>query len=118
MRAQALPTCCGLSITRASRCRGSSSKALTSVSAAAAARLPVIEPPVLMYRERSAVAGEGTALKIGNTVSVADVWTEISQPPYFVAYHGASLRTSISPSLPAPDSNGQRSVRQKPDCRR
>ncbi len=48
-----------------------------------------LEPPVLMYRERSAVAGEGTALKIGNAVSVADVWTEISQPPYFVAYHGA-----------------------------
>jgi hypothetical protein len=46
-------------------------------------------PPVLMYRERSAVAGEGSALKIGNKVSVADVWTEISQPPYFVAYHGA-----------------------------
>ena len=48
-----------------------------------------IDPPVLMYRTRSAVAGEGTALKIGNTVSTADVWTEISQPPYFVAYHGA-----------------------------
>jgi len=48
-----------------------------------------LEPPVLMYRQRSAVAGEGSALKIGNTVSVADVWTEISQPPYFVAYHGA-----------------------------
>ena len=48
-----------------------------------------LAPPVLMYRERSAVAGEGSALKIGNVVSVADVWTEISQPPYFVAYHGA-----------------------------
>jgi hypothetical protein len=48
------------------------------------------EPPVLMYRGRSAVAGEGSAIKIGNTVSTADVWTEISQPPYFVAYHGAS----------------------------
>ncbi|MGC2401485.1 MAG: hypothetical protein WA510_16940, partial [Acidobacteriaceae bacterium] len=48
-----------------------------------------LQPPVLMYRERSAVAGEGSALKIGNKVSVADVWTEISQPPYFVAYHGA-----------------------------
>src|SRR3984885_3548414 len=48
-----------------------------------------LEPPVLVYRTRSAVAGEGTALKIGNTVSTADVWTEISQPPYFVAYHGA-----------------------------
>jgi hypothetical protein len=48
-----------------------------------------VEPPVLVYRTRSAVAGEGTALKIGNAVSVADVWTEISQPPYFVAYRGA-----------------------------
>jgi len=48
-----------------------------------------VEPPVLMYRGRSAVAGEGTALKIGNTVSTADLWTEISQPPYFIAYHGA-----------------------------
>jgi hypothetical protein len=48
-----------------------------------------VEPPVLMYRGRSAVAGDGTALKIGKAVSVADVWTEISQPPYFVAYHGA-----------------------------
>jgi hypothetical protein len=48
-----------------------------------------IDPPVLVYRERSAVAGEGTAVKIGDKVSVADVWTEISQPPYFIAYHGA-----------------------------
>ena len=48
-----------------------------------------LAPPVLVYRERSAVAAEGTALKIGNTVSAADVWTEISQPPYFVAYRGA-----------------------------
>jgi hypothetical protein len=48
-----------------------------------------LEPPMLMYRERSAVAGEGSALKIGKTISLADVWTEISQPPYFVAYHGA-----------------------------
>jgi hypothetical protein len=48
-----------------------------------------LEPPVLMYRGRPAVAGEGTALKIGKAVSVADVWTEISQPPSFVAYHGA-----------------------------
>jgi hypothetical protein len=48
-----------------------------------------LDPPVLMYRQRSAVAAEGTALKIGNAISAADVWTEISQPPYFVAYHGA-----------------------------
>ncbi|HEX4157962.1 MAG TPA: hypothetical protein VHY79_05765 [Rhizomicrobium sp.] len=48
-----------------------------------------VDPPVLMYRGRSAVAGEGSALKIGNTVSTADVWSEISQPPYFIAFHGA-----------------------------
>src|SRR5271156_36663 len=48
-----------------------------------------IDPPVLVYRERSAVAGEGAAVKIGNKVSIADVWTEISQPPYFIAYQGA-----------------------------
>jgi hypothetical protein len=47
------------------------------------------DPAMLLFRERSAVAGEGSALKIGNQVSTADVWTEISQPPYFVAYRGA-----------------------------
>ena len=48
-----------------------------------------IHPPVLMYRERSAVAGQGTALQVGKTVSVADVWTEIAAPPFFVPYRGA-----------------------------
>jgi|GEM_PF-1686488 len=48
-----------------------------------------VQPPVIMYRERSAVAGQGTALKIGNVVSAADVWKEIAQPPYFVPYRGA-----------------------------
>jgi hypothetical protein len=48
------------------------------------------ETRVLVYRTQSAVAGEGTALKIGKTVSAADVWSEISQPPYFIAYHGAA----------------------------
>ena len=45
--------------------------------------------PILAYREQAAVAGEGTALKIGNVTSTADIWKEISQPPYFIAYHGA-----------------------------
>jgi hypothetical protein len=45
--------------------------------------------PVLMYREQGALAGEGTALKIGGVTSVADVWKEFAQPPYFVPYHGA-----------------------------
>ncbi len=45
--------------------------------------------PVLVFREQAAVAGEGTALKVGNMTSAADPWKEISQPPYFVAYHGA-----------------------------
>ena len=51
--------------------------------------LPTVPIPILVYREQAAVAGEGTALQIGNTVSAAEVWTEISKPPYFVAYRGA-----------------------------
>ena len=47
------------------------------------------QPPVIMYREQSAVAGQGSAVKIGNAVSTADVWTELAQPPYFIPYHGA-----------------------------
>ncbi len=51
---------------------------------------PVATPtPVLIYREQAAVAGEGTALKVGNITSTADIWQEISQPPNFIAYHGA-----------------------------
>ncbi len=45
--------------------------------------------PIFAYREQAAVAGEGTALSVGGVVSQATVWTEISQPPYFVAYRGA-----------------------------
>ena len=51
--------------------------------------LPQVPISVFAYREQAAVAGEGTALQIGDTVSAAEVWTEISKPPYFVAYHGA-----------------------------
>ena len=43
--------------------------------------LPTAPMPVFAYREQAAVAGEGTALQIGDTVSTADVWQEISQPP-------------------------------------
>jgi hypothetical protein len=51
---------------------------------------PIDAPvPVLMYREQGALAGEGTALKVGGVTSVADVWKEFAQPPYFVPYHGA-----------------------------
>lgn len=45
--------------------------------------------PILMYREQGALAGEGSAVKIGNTVSTADVWQEFAHPPYFIPYHGA-----------------------------
>jgi len=45
--------------------------------------------PMIVYREQGAVAGEGTALQLGSTVSAAEVWKEMSQPPYFIAYHGA-----------------------------
>jgi len=48
-----------------------------------------IKVPVLAYREQGGLAGDGTALQVGDGVSVADVWKEVSVPPYFIAYHGA-----------------------------
>ena len=51
--------------------------------------IPDAPVPVFAYRELGAIAGEGTALKVGNAVSTAEVWKEISHPPYFVAYRGA-----------------------------
>jgi hypothetical protein len=50
--------------------------------------------PVLAYREEAALAGEGTALQIGDTVSQVGVWNEMSQPPSFIAYHGAYAKSS------------------------
>lgn len=44
---------------------------------------------MLMYREQGASAGQGTALRIGKENSVAEVWKEVSVPPYFTAYKGA-----------------------------
>ncbi len=51
--------------------------------------LPQAPLPIFAYREQGAVAGEGTAVKIGDAVSTAEVWKEISHPPYFVGYRGA-----------------------------
>ena len=51
--------------------------------------LPGSKVPIFAYREQAAVAGEGTALEVGGVASPATVWTEISQPPYFIAYRGA-----------------------------
>ena len=51
--------------------------------------LPQAPLPVFAYREEGAVAGEGTAVKIGDAVSTAEVWKEISHPPYFMGYRGA-----------------------------
>ncbi len=50
--------------------------------------------PIFAYREQGAVAGEGTALQVGDVVSTAAVWTEISHPPYFIGYHGAETQSS------------------------
>lgn len=51
--------------------------------------LPQIPVPVFAYREQGAIAGDGSAIAIGKQVSAAEPWTEISKPPYFVAYRGA-----------------------------
>ena len=50
--------------------------------------------PIFAYRELGALAGEGTALQVGATVSVASVWTEYSHPPYFIPYHGAETQSA------------------------
>lgn len=50
---------------------------------------PDTKIPIFAYREQGALAGEGTALQIGATVSTAAVWTEYSHPPFFVPYRGA-----------------------------
>ena len=62
----------------------------TDMSDQGSGMTPVEAPiPVLMYREQGALAGQGSAIKVGNTTSTADVWSQFAQPPYFVPYHGA-----------------------------
>ncbi len=62
----------------------------TDISDQGSGMSPIEAPvPVFLYREQGALAGEGTALKIGAVTSTADVWTEYAKPPYFVPYHGA-----------------------------
>ena len=63
---------------------------LTEMSDQGSGLSPIDAPiPVLLYREQGALAGEGTALKIGSVTSTAEVWKEYAQPPQFVPYHGA-----------------------------
>jgi len=56
--------------------------------------LPEAKFPIFAYREQGALAGEGTALQIGGTVSTAAVWTEYSHPPYFIPYRGAETESA------------------------
>jgi hypothetical protein len=60
---------------------------------------------MLIYRELGTAAGEGTAAQIGAKVCEAEPWTEISAPPYFVAYRGAySDGIGIGALLPGQES--------------
>jgi hypothetical protein len=43
----------------------------------------------LDYRNLGTAVGEGTAIQIGSQVIEAELWKEISSPPYFVAYRGS-----------------------------
>lgn len=43
----------------------------------------------LEYSDLGTTAGAGTATQIADRVSEAEPWTEISAPPYFVAYRGS-----------------------------
>jgi hypothetical protein len=63
--------------------------------------LPDTKIPVFAYREQGAVAGEGTALQIGDVVSTAAVWTEISHPPQFIGYRGAMTHDAHMLVFPA-----------------
>jgi hypothetical protein len=62
--------------------------------------LPASPVPVFAYREQAAVAGEGTAIQIGDTASSAEMWKEISKPPYFMAWHGAYSLNATTLVLP------------------
>ena len=63
---------------------------LTEMSDQGSGLSPIDVPiPVLLYREQGALAGEGTALKIGSVTSTAEVWKEYAHPPQFVPYRGA-----------------------------
>ncbi len=74
---------------------------LTDISDQGSGVTPVDAPfPILLYREQGALAGEGTALKIGNVTSTADVWKDYAQPPYFVPYHGAITEGAHILSIP------------------
>lgn len=60
---------------------------------------------MLIYRELGTAAGEGTAVQIGDKVIEAAPWTEISAPPYFVAYRGAySEGIGVGALLPGQES--------------
>lgn len=43
----------------------------------------------LEYRDLGTTIGEGTAVKIGDKTVEAKPWAEISNPPYFHAFHGS-----------------------------
>jgi hypothetical protein len=62
----------------------------TEVSEQGSGLSPVPAPiPIIMYRGQGGLAGQGTALKVGEVTSVAEVWKQIARPPYFVPYRGA-----------------------------
>ncbi len=52
--------------------------------------LPTVPGLTLQYRTEGSVAAEGSAVEVADKVSYAQVWKEISAPPYFVAYRGYS----------------------------
>ena len=51
--------------------------------------LPEVPGLRLEFRDLGTAAGAGTAVQIGDKVSEAAPWPEISTPPYFIAYHGS-----------------------------
>ncbi|MGO9232215.1 MAG: hypothetical protein ACLQKA_23715 [Bryobacteraceae bacterium] len=52
------------------------------------APLPAVGGLMLQYRDLGTVAGPGSVVELGNRLSYAEVWREISSPPFFVPYRG------------------------------
>ena len=52
------------------------------------APMPAAAGLMLQYRDLGTVAGSGSVVEIGDRLSYAEPWREISSPPYFMPYRG------------------------------
>jgi hypothetical protein len=53
----------------------------------------------LIYRDSGSLSDAGSAVELGGKVNEVQVWKEISQPPYFIAYRGTYTEGSETTQL-------------------